>query len=178
MIKAELYRQNHSQKHTHTDSQEVKNGKKKYIYIYISFLPMSTSSIWCDSLSIQVFHRCRVHQVDCRDLICCSWCCWERFPFLFFVCTATGLQLLSVGNLRAFILRSDRMVLKEQLIQGLWLTQARGGRGMECGVSLWRQRPAWCCNSLRYAVCSPGEVVPEAQDPGSGGLHRLPGGEV
>ena len=35
MIKAELYRQNHSQKHTHTDSQEVKNGKKKNIYIYI-----------------------------------------------------------------------------------------------------------------------------------------------
>ena len=25
---------------------------------------------------------------------------------------------------------------------------------------------------------SPGEVVPGSQDPGSGGLHRLPGGEV
>ena len=28
------------------------------------------------------------------------------------------------------------------------------------------------------AVCSPGEVVPGSWDPGSGGLHRLPGGEV
>ena len=27
-------------------------------------------------------------------------------------------------------------------------------------------------------MCSPGEVVPGSQDPGSGGLHRLPGGEV
>ena len=27
-------------------------------------------------------------------------------------------------------------------------------------------------------LCSPGEVVPGSQDPGSGGLHRLPGGEV
>ena len=27
---------------------------------------------WDDSLSIQVFHRCRVPQVDCGDLIHCS----------------------------------------------------------------------------------------------------------
>ena len=27
-------------------------------------------------------------------------------------------------------------------------------------------------------ACSPGEVVPGSQDPGSGGLHRLPGEEV
>ena len=27
---------------------------------------------WDDSLSIQVFHRCRVYQVDCGDLIRCS----------------------------------------------------------------------------------------------------------
>ena len=26
-------------------------------------------------------------------------------------------------------------------------------------------------------MCSPGEVVPGSQDPGSGGLHRLPVGE-
>ena len=28
------------------------------------------------------------------------------------------------------------------------------------------------------AVRSPGEVVPGSRDPGSGGLHRLPGGAV
>ena len=27
-------------------------------------------------------------------------------------------------------------------------------------------------------MCSPGEVVPGSRDPGSGGLHRLLGGEV
>ena len=40
---------------------------------------------------------------------------------------------LSVGHLRASVLRSDRTVLKEQLFQGLWLTQAGGGRGMDAG---------------------------------------------
>ena len=35
---------------------------------------------------------------------------------------------LLVGCLRASVLRSDRTGLKEQLIQGLWLTQA-GGKG-------------------------------------------------
>ena len=40
---------------------------------------------------------------------------------------------LRVGRLRAFVLRSDRTGLKEQLIRGLWLTQAVGGRGMGAG---------------------------------------------
>ena len=39
-------------------------------------------------------------------------------------------------------------------------------------------RGSWRCSSLRRAVCSPSEVVPGSRDPGSGGLHRLPGGEV
>ena len=69
------------------------------------------------------------------------------------------------------------MGLKAQLIRGLWLTQARGreGYGMqvehavaEASVTLQQPRP----------VYSPGEVVPGSWDPGSGGLHRLPGGEV
>ena len=37
-----------------------------------------------------------------------------------------------VGRLRVSVLRSDRMGLKEQLLQGLGLTQA-GGRGMDAG---------------------------------------------
>ena len=49
---------------------------------------------------------------------------------------------LRVGRLRASVLRSYRTVLKEQLLWGLWLTQARGREGYGCGVSLQRQRPA------------------------------------
>ena len=30
----------------------------------------------------------------------------------------------------------------------------------------------------RRTMCSPGDFVPASRDPGSGGLHRLPGGEV
>ena len=36
---------------------------------------------------------------------------------------------LHVGNLRVSVLGSDRTGLKEQLIRGLWLTQARGREG-------------------------------------------------
>ena len=35
----------------------------------------------------------RVHQVNCGDLICCSWGCCKKCPFLFFVHTAPGFQL-------------------------------------------------------------------------------------
>ena len=53
---------------------------------------------------------------------------------------------LYVGYLRASVLHSDRMGLKEQLLRGLWLTQARGeggvrmrgepARAAEAGVTL------------------------------------------
>ena len=35
-----------------------------------------------------------------------------------------------VGRLRASVLRPERAWLKEQLIRGLWLTQARGEGGV------------------------------------------------
>ena len=35
MVKAKLYRENHTKKHTHTHSQKEKKEKKKNIYIYI-----------------------------------------------------------------------------------------------------------------------------------------------
>ena len=44
----------HTEAYTYTPRKREK-GKN----IYISLLPKSTSSIWDDSLSIQVFHRCR-----------------------------------------------------------------------------------------------------------------------
>ena len=44
----------HTEAYTYTLTKREKVGK-----IYISLLPKSTSSIWDDSLSIQVFHRCR-----------------------------------------------------------------------------------------------------------------------
>ena len=62
-----IQRKSHTEAYTYTLTKREK-GKN----IYISLLPKSTSSIWDDSLSLQVFHRCSVHQVDCGDLICCS----------------------------------------------------------------------------------------------------------
>ena len=48
---------------------------------------------------------------------------------------------LRVGRLRASVPRPDRPGLKEQLLRGLWLTQARGREGYRGGeASLRRQR--------------------------------------
>ena len=86
---------------------------------------------------------------------------------------------LRVGHLRASVPRPDRTGLKEQLLRGLWFTQAAGREGYRGGgASLQRQRPARRCTSPRRAVRSPGDAVPGSRDPGSGGLHRLPGGAV
>ena len=86
---------------------------------------------------------------------------------------------LHVGRSLASVLRPERRGLKEQLIRGLWIIQARKreGYGMwgEPGVAeagMMLQQPEACPN------CSPGEDVPGSRDPGSGGLHRLLGGEV
>ena len=50
---------------------------------------------------------------------------------------------LRVGHLRASVPRPDRTGLKEQLLRGLWLTQARGREGYGGGgASLRRPRPA------------------------------------
>ena len=49
---------------------------------------------------------------------------------------------LHVGHLRVSVLRSHRVGLKEQVIRGLWLTQAGGREGYGCGASLRWQRPA------------------------------------
>ena len=67
---------------------------------------------------------------------------------------------LCVGHLRVSVPCPDRTGLKEQLIRGLWLTQAGGGRGMECGASLGLQMPGLHCTSLRRTKRSPREVVP------------------
>ena len=49
---------------------------------------------------------------------------------------------LRVGHLRMSVLCSHRTGLKEQLIQGLWLTQAGGREGYGCRESLQQQRLA------------------------------------
>ena len=123
-----------------------------------------------------------------------SNCLWSSNPLLLRLLGEISLSLLCshssrgsaldldpplrVGCLRASVPRPDRTGLKEQLLQGLWLTQAGGRERYGCGVSLRCQRPAGSCSSLRRAMRSPREVVPGSREPGRGGLHRLPGGVV
>ena len=179
MVKAKLYRQNHTQTYTYTCTKREKGNK-----IYISLLPKSTSSICDDSLSIQVFHRCRVHQVDCGDLICCSCGCWEIFPFLFFVHTALGFRFVfgptstcSSPEGVSYFLREDGV--KGSADWGLWLTQAGGRDGYgvwgepavaEAGVQLHQCKS--CCVFLRGScswITGPWQWR-AAQAPGRGGV--------
>ena len=126
MVKGKLYRENHTQKHTRTHSQKEKKGKK---YIYISLLPKSTSSIWDDLLSLQVFLRCRVHHAAPEAA-------GRDFPFSSLFAQLPG---FSFGFGPASACRSPEGVcsslrqdgLKERLIRVLWLTQARGEGGVQ-----------------------------------------------
>ena len=179
MVKEKLYKQNHTQKHTHTHSQKEKKGKNIYIFapkIHLLNFGMihclfrystdTGTSSWLWSFNLLLL---RLLGEISLSLLCLhsSW--------------GSALDLappLRVGRLRASVLHSVRTGLKEELIRGLWLTQAGGREGYGCGPSLQRQCPAWRCSSLMRAMCSPGEVVPGSQDPGHGGLPRLPGGDV
>ena len=67
MVKAKLYRQNHTKKHTHTHSQKEKKGKN----IYIVAPKVNLLNLGC-FVVYSVFHRCSVHQVDFGDLILSS----------------------------------------------------------------------------------------------------------
>ena len=55
----------HIEAYTYTLTKREKVKKKV-------FSPKLHLLNWDDFLSIQVFHKCRVHQVDCGDLILCS----------------------------------------------------------------------------------------------------------
>ena len=181
MVKAKLYRQNHTQKHTHTHSQKEKKGKYIYIcivapnvyllnlgwFVVYSGIPQMQGTSSCLWSFNQLFLRL-LGEIS-LSLLCSHSSRGSAFDLA---------PPLHVGPLRASVLCSHKMGLKEQLLQGLWLTQARGREGYGCGARLWQQRPAWRCSSLSHAMHSPGEVVPGSRDPGSGGLHRLPGGAV
>ena len=54
-------------------------------------LELDQFHLW--ELSIQIFHRCRVYQDDCRDLICGLCSCMGILLFLFLSCPAPRVQL-------------------------------------------------------------------------------------
>ena len=62
-----LQTKSHKEAYTYTLTKEKK--EKKYIY-HCSQSPLP--QFWEDSSCIQVFHRHRIHQVDCGDSIHCS----------------------------------------------------------------------------------------------------------
>ena len=57
-----------------------------------------------------------------------------------------------------------------------------GGKGTVVIIVMWGEpavaEPKVMLQQLRHTECSPEEVVPGSWDPGSGELHRLPGGSV
>ena len=82
-----------------------------------------------------------------------------------------------VGRPLASVLRPERRGLKEQLI-GLWLTQEGEWEGFRMRGKLSVAEAIMMLQQLESCYVFSWEVVPGSRDPGSGGLHRLPGGEV
>ena len=84
---------------------------------------------------------------------------------------------LHVGCLRASVLGSGRTGLKEQLIRGLWLTQAGGRRGTECSepvaaeASMTLHQPE-ARSVFSWGSCSwiTGPWQWQAEAPGRGGV--------
>ena len=92
---------------SHTEKEKK---EKKYIY---RFSQSPLPQFWDGSLSIQVFHRCRVYQVDCGDLIHCSWgCSFCCYSWKWSVCH----QVTSTGK------KDSLMEAADELAQGGHLT--------------------------------------------------------
>ena len=144
MVKAKLYRQSLTQKHTHIHSP--KKRKRGKINISCSQSPPLEFGMICCLFR---------YSTDAGT----SSCLWSFNPLLLRLLGEISLSLLCsyssrdsaldldpplhVGRLRASVPRPDRTGLKEQLLWGLWLTQPAGreryGGG---GASLRRQRPS------------------------------------
>ena len=83
-------------------------------------------------MSIQVFHRCSVPLVDCRDLITAPEAAQRNFPFFSLFAQLLGFSFRFAPAPPLCRLPSvffNRTVLKEQLIRGFWITQAGGREG-------------------------------------------------
>ena len=133
MVKAKLYRQNITQKHTHAHSQKKERGQ-----IIISFSQSPTPEFGM----IPCLFR---YSTDAGT----SSCLWSFNPLLLRLLgdislsrlcsyssrgSALDLEMpLRVGHLRVSVPHPDRTGLKEQLLWVLWLTQAGGGRGTDVG---------------------------------------------
>ena len=177
MVKAKLYRQiSHRSIHIHPHKKR-KSWKNNISCSQVHLLNLGWFVVYSGIPQMQV------HQVVCGALIHCFWGCLEKFPSL--LCSqssrVSALDLdppLHVGHLRASVLRSDRTGLKEQLLQGLWLTQAGGREGH--GV---RGEPAAAeaCVTLHQPEAH--RVFSQGSCPWITGLWRwraaqVPGGEV
>ena len=110
---------------------------------------------------------------------------WRNLPFSFLF---TQLLDFSFGFSHAslcrspestsFLPRQDRVKGSDQLIRVFWLIQAGGREGYGMCSEPPTAEAGMKFQLLRHAMCSPWEYVPGSQDPGTGGLHRLLGGEV
>ena len=133
MVKAKLYGQNLTQKHTHTHSQKEERGKNN---ISCSQRPPPQFGMICclfrystdagTSSCLSSFNPLLLRLLG--EISLCLLCSHSS--------RGSALDLdppLRVGRLRFSVLRSHRTGLKEQLLPGLWLTLAGGGRGMDVG---------------------------------------------
>ena len=118
----------HKDTYTYVLTKRVKG--KIYVYCCSQSTP---ARFWDYTLSIQVFPRFRVHQVDCGDLFAAPEAAGRDFPFSSLFAQLLGFSFgfgpASACRLPESICSSLRTGLKEQLITGLWLTWVEGREG-------------------------------------------------
>ena len=136
---------------------QTKSHTDAYTYTFTKREKGEKNNISCSQSPPPQFGRIRCLFMYSTDAGTSS-CLWSFNPLLLRLLGEISLSLLCshssrvsaldldpplrVGPLRASVLHSHRTGLKEQLLRGLWLTQARGREGFGCGASLRRQRPA------------------------------------
>ena len=121
-------------------------------------LKLDKFQLWEQSLSIQIFHRCRICQANYGDLICGLCSCMERFLFLLLSHTTPGAQLwfwpqLCVCHPQASVPHPGEREWTQQLIGAHLLRPGRGTAATTrvCVKCLWWWRPAGSCNRLEHA---------------------------
>ena len=136
---------------------QTKSHTDAYTYTFTKREKGEKNNISCSQSPPPQFGRIRCLFMYSTDAGTSS-CLWSFNPLLLRLLGEISLSLLCshssrgsaldvapplrVGHLRASVLRSDRTGLKEDLLQGLWLTDAGRREGYGCGVNLQWQRPA------------------------------------
>ena len=123
----------HTEAYTYTLTKRGKGEKIIYLAPKVHLLDLGWFVVYSGIPQMQV------HQIVCGALIHCSWGCWVKFPFLFFVSMAPGFQLWIWTRLCVYVTWGRLFPLRQDGVKGaadsgaLAPSGRGGGRGTDAG---------------------------------------------